>query len=69
MLAACSNPLGLESLLVTGAMQNSYTIRFTNVREFMDGQRHEVKITILSTDGKTRAEKIFYIIFGTSSMS
>lgn len=57
----------LESLPVTGAMQNSYTIRFTNVREYMDGQRHEVKITILSADGKTRAEKIFYIIFGTAS--
>lgn len=59
----------LESLPVTGAMQNSYTIRFTNVKEYMDGQRHEVKITILSADGKTRAEKIFYIIFGTSSES
>jgi len=57
----------LESLPVTGAMQNSYTIRFTNVKEFMDGQQHEVKITILSTDGKTRAEKIFYIVFDTSS--
>lgn len=59
----------LESLPVTGAMQNSYTIRFTNVKEFMDGQRHEVKITILSADGKTRAEKIFYIIFVPSSKS
>lgn len=59
----------LESLPVTGAMQNSYAIRFTNVKEYMDGQRHEVKITILSADGKTRAEKIFYIIFGTASES
>lgn len=57
----------LEKLPVTGAMQNSYIIRFTNVKEFMDGQRHKVKITILSADGNTRAEKIFYIIFGTSS--
>ena len=59
----------MESLPVTGAMQNSYTIRFTNVRGFMDGQKHEVKITILSADRKTRAEKIFYIIFGTPSKS
>ena len=27
----------LNSLPVTGAMQNSYIIRFTNVSEFMDG--------------------------------
>lgn len=71
IIVAPSNFSGvtLESLPVTGAMQNSYTIRFTNVRGFMDGQKHEVKITILSADRKTRAEKIFYIIFGTSSKS
>ncbi|MCD8282762.1 MAG: VWA domain-containing protein [Prevotella sp.] len=55
----------LESLPVSGAMQNSYIIRFTNVSEYMDGQVHEVKITILSTDGNTRAEKIFYMTFGS----
>ena len=55
----------LNSLPVTGAMQNSYIIRFTNVSEFMDGQSHEVKVTILSEDGRVRAEKIFYIVFGT----
>ena len=54
----------LTSLPVTGAMQNSYVIRFTNVGEFMDGQAHEVRITILSADGRTRAERTFYIVFG-----
>lgn len=54
----------LTSLPVTGAMQNSYVIRFTNVADLMDGQTHEVKITILSSDGKTRAERTFYIVFG-----
>ncbi len=54
----------LESLPVTGAMQNSYVIRFTNVDDLMDGQPHEVKITVLSEDGKTRAVRIFYIVFG-----
>lgn len=44
----------LNSLPVTGAMQNSYIIRFTNVSEFMDGQSHEVKVTILSEDGRVR---------------
>ena len=55
----------LNSLPVTGAMQNSYIIRFTNVSEFMDGQSREVKVTILSEDGRVRAENIFYIVFGT----
>lgn len=41
-------------------------IRFTNVREFMDGNDHEVKITVLSTDGETRAERIFYMNFGVA---
>lgn len=57
----------LESLPVTGAMQNSYVIRFTNVSEFMDGRQHEVKITVLSEDGDTRAERIFYMIFGNAA--
>ena len=54
----------LESLPVTGALQNSYIIRFTNIRDLMDGQPHEVKVTILSADGQARAERTFYIIFG-----
>lgn len=49
---------------VTGAMQNSYVIRFTNVADLMDGRTHEVNITILSADGKTKAERTFYIVFG-----
>ncbi len=56
----------LQSLPVTGAMQNSYVIRFTNVDEFMDGEVHEVTITILSADGKTYAERTFYVVFGTA---
>lgn len=58
------NNVTLESLPVTGAMQNSYIIKFTNIEEFMDGKQHTVKITILSADGNTRAEKTFYVIFG-----
>lgn len=55
----------LSDLPVTGAMLNSYVIRFTNVDEFMDGQPHEVHVTIYSEDGKVRAEKVFYVVFGT----
>lgn len=57
----------LSNLPVTGAMTNSYVIRFTNIREFMDGKNHLVKITILSSGRKTRAERTFYINFGTGN--
>jgi hypothetical protein len=53
----------LESLPITGALQNSYVIRFSDIDDLIDGQPHEVKITILSPDGKVRAERIFYIVF------
>lgn len=55
----------LSDLPVTGAMLNSYIIRFTNVDEFMDGQPHEVHITVYSKDGKVQADKVFYVVFGT----
>lgn len=54
----------LDALPVTSAMQNSYVIYFTNIKEFMDGQTHQVKITVLSKDGTVRGEKIFYVMFG-----
>lgn len=57
--------VSLDKLPVTGAMQNSYIIRFTNVDEFMDGREHTVKITVLTRDGKVKAEKTFAIVFGT----
>ncbi len=68
ILVAPSNFSGvtLEDLPVSGAMRNSYIIMFTNVDEYMDGQSHEVMITVLSADGKTRAEKVFYINFSTN---
>ena len=59
--------ISLDRLPVTGAMQNSYIIRFTNVEEFMDGASHSVKVTILSEDERVRAEKIFSVVFGEKS--
>ncbi|MGM9693330.1 MAG: vWA domain-containing protein [Alloprevotella sp.] len=56
----------LDDLPVTGAMQNSYIIRFTNISEFMDGQQHVVKVTVVSNDGKVQAEKEFYVTFGVA---
>ena len=56
--------VSLESLPVTGAMQNSYIIRFTNVDKLMDGKNHVVKITVFTLDGSVKAEKTFTINFG-----
>ena len=53
----------LDNLPVTGALQNSYYIRLTNVENLFDGQPHKVKITLLSPDGKIRAERIYTIVF------
>jgi hypothetical protein len=49
-------------------MQNSYVIRFTNVREFMDGKLHEVKITIVTADNSVMAEKVFMMAFSENSV-
>lgn len=53
----------LESLPVTGAMENSYIIRFSNAQGLLDGKQHKVHITIRSKDGSVIADKVFYIIF------
>lgn len=59
------NDVTLTNLPVTGAMQNSYIIRFTNIANLMDGKTHDVKITILTKDGKTMAEKTFSVTFAS----
>lgn len=48
----------LESLPVTGAVTNSCTVR-CNVTEGMLSGTHTVEMTILSTDGKVKANRIF----------
>lgn len=59
----------LESLPVTGAMENSYIIRFANVQQLIDGKQHKVRITIRSKDGSIQADKTFYVVFTTHSES
>ena len=51
----------LSSLPVTGAMQNSYIIRFTNVT--LDNKMHKVKVTIKNQSGSVAGELIFNILF------
>lgn len=53
----------LSSLLVTGAMQHSYIIKFTNIEDLLDGNIHKVHLTIKSDDGSTTADKTFDVMF------
>lgn len=55
--------VSLADLPVTGAMENSYIIRFTNIADKLDGLQHKVHITIRSKDGTVCADKIFYVTF------
>lgn len=54
----------LENIPVTGAMQNSYILRITNISAYFDGKEHKITITIYDKDGKIQAEKTIYFIFG-----
>lgn len=56
----------LNSLPITGALRNSYIIRINDIEDLLDGQTHNVTITIMSTDGATKAVKTFPVIFGTN---
>lgn len=53
----------LESLPVTGALQNTYTIYFTNIDALKDGKEHMLTITVKSADGKVQAKKTIPVIF------
>ncbi len=53
----------LSSLVVTGAMQHSYIIKFTNIEDLLDGNTHKVHVTIKSEDGSTTADKTFDVVF------
>jgi hypothetical protein len=53
----------LDNLPVTGAMMHSYVLKFTNISEFLDGETHDVKVTVMSVDKQVRAERIFHLNF------
>lgn len=53
----------LSSLIVSGAMQHSYIIKFANIEDLLDGNTHKVHVTIKSEDGSTTADKTFDVIF------
>lgn len=55
----------LSDLPVSGALLNSYIIRFTNVENIFDGNLHEVKVTVKSESpsGEILADKVFNLTF------
>lgn len=59
------NDIRLSDLPVSGALQNSYIIRFTNVESLFDNQYHQVHITVRSNsaNGEIIADKTFSVLF------
>lgn len=56
--------VNLNSLPITGALQNSYIIRFHNISYMVgDGKVHRIRITILSPDWRVRAERVYDVEF------
>ena len=54
--------VSLNTLPVTGALQNSYEIR-TVVDNYMDGEEHVITLTVFTKDGIVRAEKVISTLF------
>lgn len=59
------NQVHLSDLPVSGALQNSYIIRFTNVQDLFDGMAHNLHITVKSNseNGEIIADKEYSVIF------
>ena len=59
------NQVHLSDLPVSGALQNSYIIRFTNVQDLFDGMAHNLHITVKSNseNGEIIADKVYSVIF------
>ena len=62
---ANGNKVHLSDLPVSGALQNSYIIRFTNVKDLFDGMEHRPHITVKSNseNGEIIADKEYNIMF------
>ena len=53
----------LTDFAVTEALTHAYTARIADVSRYMDGETHQVTITIRSTDGKVNGTKRIPVIF------
>lgn len=53
----------LHNLPVTGALQNSYLIRFGNITRYLDGQPHRVRVTVYDAPSDIKAERVYDMIF------
>ena len=55
--------ISLDNLPVSGALQHSYVIRFANIRKYLDGKSHKLRITICTPDRSVRGQKTLDVIF------
>ena len=55
--------VSLDSLKVTKVLQNSYIIKITNVEDVVDGQPHNVWITVKTADNKVFGDKHYNVLF------
>lgn len=54
----------LSDIQVTGAMENSFYLYFTDIRNYMNsGKTYQLKITVLTPDGAYRGERVYNINF------
>lgn len=53
----------LQDLPVTGALQNSYLIRFGNITRYLDGRPHRLRVTVCDTDRDIKADRVYDMIF------
>lgn len=55
--------VSLSSLPVTGAMQHSCSVYISNLTTKLDEQPHDLRITIMTPDGKVKGRRTFQIKF------
>ena len=55
--------VSLDDLPVTGAIKNSYVVKFDNIMNYIDNQKHMLKMTIMTIDKSVRAQREFSINF------
>lgn len=55
--------VNLADLPVSGALENSYMIRLTNIGKYIDGKPHDVHVTVISADKAILAERTYNVVF------
>ena len=55
--------ISLAKLPVTSAMMNFHLISIKDIHDFIDGENHDVHLTVKSPDGKIQGERVFQVVF------